>query len=415
MRELRETAGERVVGFVDDNPRLRRRSVHGVKVLGTTHEFARCSSGRSPTSCSSRSRTRPRELARRRRRGVRRGRRRLPLRSSRDRSRPARRVRRRVRMTEPVTTVPSRPRDAGARADAARPPARRAFPLVALALGVLLFYAVEAWPRKTPWVFTDELEWTQLSRSIAATGPRRAARRADLLQVALRLRDRARSGGSTRPQPPTRDQVRERRRDDARGRSRPTCWPACSSRRRAAMFVAAASSVTVPAMAYATSIVPEVLAYPYYALCSWLDRPRARVRRRRRDLVVAGVVLGCSATRPRSRSSRPSRRRSRSPAAGLWLTWPRGAGAPRNWTRGDTSAPSCCSSAPCFSSTASSSSTCTEWQVSTQYCKNRMVDLGLRAGLSFTIGMGILPVIGGLARCGCRERRGDPVYRAFAA
>ena len=30
MRELRETAGERVVGFVDDNPQLRRRRVHGV-------------------------------------------------------------------------------------------------------------------------------------------------------------------------------------------------------------------------------------------------------------------------------------------------------------------------------------------------------------------------------------------------
>jgi UDP-GlcNAc:undecaprenyl-phosphate/decaprenyl-phosphate GlcNAc-1-phosphate transferase len=41
MRELRETAGERVVGFVDDNPHLRRRSVHGVKVLGTTGELER--------------------------------------------------------------------------------------------------------------------------------------------------------------------------------------------------------------------------------------------------------------------------------------------------------------------------------------------------------------------------------------
>ena len=41
VRELRETAGERVVGFVDDNPRLRRRSVHGVKVVGTTQETAR--------------------------------------------------------------------------------------------------------------------------------------------------------------------------------------------------------------------------------------------------------------------------------------------------------------------------------------------------------------------------------------
>src|SRR5204863_4471451 len=41
MRELRETAGERVVGFVDDNPRLRRRRVHGVPVIGTTKEFSR--------------------------------------------------------------------------------------------------------------------------------------------------------------------------------------------------------------------------------------------------------------------------------------------------------------------------------------------------------------------------------------
>ena len=41
MHELRDTAGERVIGFVDDNPGLRRRSVHGVKVLGTTHELDR--------------------------------------------------------------------------------------------------------------------------------------------------------------------------------------------------------------------------------------------------------------------------------------------------------------------------------------------------------------------------------------
>ena len=41
MRELRETPGERVVGFVDDNPQLRRRSFNGVRVLGTTGEIER--------------------------------------------------------------------------------------------------------------------------------------------------------------------------------------------------------------------------------------------------------------------------------------------------------------------------------------------------------------------------------------
>jgi UDP-GlcNAc:undecaprenyl-phosphate/decaprenyl-phosphate GlcNAc-1-phosphate transferase len=41
LRELRETAGERVIGLVDDNPSLRRRRVYGVPVIGGTHELER--------------------------------------------------------------------------------------------------------------------------------------------------------------------------------------------------------------------------------------------------------------------------------------------------------------------------------------------------------------------------------------
>jgi FlaA1/EpsC-like NDP-sugar epimerase len=41
MRELRETTGERVLGFIDDNPQLRRRRLHGVPILGGTHELER--------------------------------------------------------------------------------------------------------------------------------------------------------------------------------------------------------------------------------------------------------------------------------------------------------------------------------------------------------------------------------------
>jgi UDP-GlcNAc:undecaprenyl-phosphate GlcNAc-1-phosphate transferase len=48
MRELHETAGERVVGFVDDNPRLRRRRLHGVPVVGTTLEVPRLLERTSP-------------------------------------------------------------------------------------------------------------------------------------------------------------------------------------------------------------------------------------------------------------------------------------------------------------------------------------------------------------------------------
>jgi FlaA1/EpsC-like NDP-sugar epimerase len=41
MRELRDTPGERVVGFIDDDPRLWRRRLQGVPVLGSADEASR--------------------------------------------------------------------------------------------------------------------------------------------------------------------------------------------------------------------------------------------------------------------------------------------------------------------------------------------------------------------------------------
>jgi len=41
LRELRETPGEQVIGFVDDDPRLRRRRLQGVPVVGTLSDTGR--------------------------------------------------------------------------------------------------------------------------------------------------------------------------------------------------------------------------------------------------------------------------------------------------------------------------------------------------------------------------------------
>ena len=45
-----------------------------------------------------------------------------------------------------------------------------ATPLLSVFFWLCIVYAVEAWAHSTPWVFSDELELTQLARSIAATG-----------------------------------------------------------------------------------------------------------------------------------------------------------------------------------------------------------------------------------------------------
>ena len=66
-----------------------------------------------------------------------------------------------------VTTETARPQPRGAAF------ADRAFaviPAALAAIGVLTLAFAEAWLHKSPWVFTDEIEWTQISRSIAHTG-----------------------------------------------------------------------------------------------------------------------------------------------------------------------------------------------------------------------------------------------------
>ena len=52
-----------------------------------------------------------------------------------------------------------------------------ALPVLTVFAWLCLVYGFEAWLHGTPWLFTDELELTQLSRAIAATG--HAARRGE--------------------------------------------------------------------------------------------------------------------------------------------------------------------------------------------------------------------------------------------
>jgi FlaA1/EpsC-like NDP-sugar epimerase len=48
VRELRETPGEKVVGFIDDDPRLHRRRLLGVTVYGGTRDIERAIAASRP-------------------------------------------------------------------------------------------------------------------------------------------------------------------------------------------------------------------------------------------------------------------------------------------------------------------------------------------------------------------------------
>ena len=80
-----------------------------------------------------------------------------------------------------------------------------AVPLLSIFLWLAIVYVIQAWAHKTPWLFGDELQLTQLVPVDRRHRSRGAARRAVLLHHALDLRARARVADR---QPPRR--VRDR-------------------------------------------------------------------------------------------------------------------------------------------------------------------------------------------------------------
>jgi hypothetical protein len=283
----------------------------------------------------------------------------------------------------------------------------------ALLAGLMLvgLYGVEAWLRKTPWVFTDELEWSQISRAIAATG--HPARRgqpiyfkslyAYLIAPCWWIHSTAGAYAA----------IKYLNAIVMTLAAVPTYLLARMLVSRRAAAVVAVLAVTIPAMSYTSSIVPEVLGYTWYAVCSWLI-VRALTTKRWLDIGVAGAAsfVAILIRAPQFFTVAASFGIA---AAGLWLTGPRGRALRSGWSRRDTIGAIVLFAGALVLFNRVVLQHIHEWQISTQYWKPRMVDLGLKAGLALTVGMGILPVIGGLASLRLPERRADPRYRAFAA
>jgi len=286
-----------------------------------------------------------------------------------------------------------------------------AFPVVALTLVVLAFYAVEAWSRKTPWVFSDELEWTQLSRSIATTGE--AARRGEPIYFKSLYAYLIAPFWWIHSTAAAYSAIKYANAVVMSLAAVPSYLLARMLVSRRGAVVVALGSVAVPGMAYATSIVSDVLGYPYYALCSLLG-VRALRSRRRLDVAIAFVVLA-GGYFIRQKQFTSLLLAFLLAAAGLWLAGPRFRELRRNWSRGDTIGAVVLAVGALLLFNRVVLQHVHQWQFTSQYYKTRLVDLGLRAGASLTMGLSALVVIGGLSSLRLPDRRDEPVYRAYVA
>jgi len=269
-----------------------------------------------------------------------------------------------------------------------------AAPLASIYIWLCMIYFVGAWKRVTPWLFTDELELTQLSRSIAATG--HAARRGaphsfeslytyvtapvwlindvataysvlkylDVLVMASVLF--------------------------------PTYFLARMVLGRAWALFAATGAAAIPALAYSSWIVEETLAYPFAALCFLLIAKALVTRRRawiagavaatlaaplvRGELVVVPIVLVLAILFALWSSEWSLERR-------------------RSWTAGDYIGFFTLVAGVIFSVSGYATWHSHEWITITAYnwTKHRIFIYGDWAAGALAIGMGVIPLVAGLA------------------
>jgi hypothetical protein len=161
-----------------------------------------------------------------------------------------------------------------------------AVPLASIYVWLCIVYCFEAWKRATPWVFTDELELTQISRSIADTG--HPARRGQpygihtlyvVLLAPLWLIHKVSTAYAA---------IKYVDVFVMTSVLFPTYFLARMLVRKPWALFAAAGAAVIPSLAYSSYIVEENLAYPYAALCFLLIAKAFVVRSR--GWIVAAVV-----------------------------------------------------------------------------------------------------------------------------
>ncbi len=286
-----------------------------------------------------------------------------------------------------------------------------AAPLLGIFVALCSVYSWLAWQHGTPWLFGDELEYSQLSRAIAESGePGQRGEpigRYSLYTYLIAPVWWIHSTGVAYSVVKYLDVA------VMTSAVFPAYLLARTVAGRPAALFAALGSVAVPAFAYTAFIVEEPLAYPWAALTLLLIA-RALATRTRAVVVAAGAA---SLVAPLVRGQLGVLVAVYALAA-LWLVWTSewARGRRRDWTAWDWAGAVALFVGAVIVANAFIAHQSLEWEIATRLYKDRMLDYGLWAAGALTIGLGVFPVVAGLA--GVWRPRGEartPADRAFAA
>lgn len=274
-------------------------------------------------------------------------------------------------------------------------------PLLAGVLGLGIVYAWLAWAHKTPWLFTDELEMTQISRAIAETG--HPARRGvpyafttlvPYITAPAWLIDNTKTAYDMAKYINVAAMV---------STAFPTYWLARMLLPARFATYAALAAVGVPALAYSAQLLEEPVAYPAAALAFFLF---AKALTTRRPLwITAAVLAGIGAPLVRDQLLAVT-------AAGVLAALLFACSGERarewraRWRPWDVVGAVALVALALVVFSGLMGSYSFAWLVATRYYQGRMIEYGLWAGGAFTIGLGILPVVVGLASLA--RPRGEP-------
>ncbi|HUG65651.1 MAG TPA: hypothetical protein VMK83_10575 [Gaiellaceae bacterium] len=285
-----------------------------------------------------------------------------------------------------------------------------AVPLLAVYFGLAALYAWQASRRPVPTIFTDELELTQLARSIADTGE--PARRGEpyggvATLVAYLLAPVWWLGSATASWAAAKLVLVLA--------MTATLFPAYGLARMVVpkwyALAAAGSAVTVPALAYAPFLVEEPLAYPLSTLSLWLiARALAQPSWGR---VAAAVAISLVATTARTQLAVLFAVL----ALGLlWLAWQSEAARRwrTEWTTWDWVGAATLVVGVAFTLAAAMGNASTAWRETMLVFKDRIFEHASWAVGALAIGIGVLPVLIGVAALARpRSEARDPRTRAF--